>query len=181
MQNKTIYTIGHSTRSIEEFLELLEAFKISLLADVRSVPGSSRYPHFNKEFLVKFLAGYHIDYLHIKELGGQRKVSPSSKNTGWRSKAFRGYADFMENDELKTGISILLNGAEKKNTAYMCAESVWWRCHRALISDYLKLHGWSVLHIIDKNNVEEHPYTQPARIVQGGLFYNEDEESAPSS
>lgn len=178
--NKEIYTIGHSTRSIEEFSGLLEHYKISLLADVRSYPGSSRYPHFNKEFLVRSLAEMHIDYLHIKELGGRRSVRKDSKNTAWRSKAFRGYADYMETPEFKIGISMLEHTAENRHTAFMCSEAVWWRCHRSLISDYLKAHGWKVLHILDKNKLEEHPYTEPAKIVQGELFYNDDDPaSAP--
>jgi uncharacterized protein (DUF488 family) len=173
MSAKIIYTIGHPTRSIEDFLSLLNLYNISLLADIRSYPGSVRYPHFNKEFLVRFLAEQHIDYLHIKELGGRRSVNANSRNTAWKSKAFRGYADFMESTEF-----MLQKAAETKHTAYMCSEAVWQRCHRSLVSDYLKLQGWKVLHILDRNKLEEHPYTQPAKIVQGRLFYNEDEPAS---
>ncbi|MFO7446074.1 MAG: DUF488 domain-containing protein [Ignavibacteriaceae bacterium] len=169
---KQIWTIGHSTRSIEEFLELLVNNKIELLVDVRSFPGSKRFPHFNKENLKSALAENNIEYIHLEQLGGRRKVNPDSKNTAWRNKAFRGYADYMETDEFKEGMKNLTDPALNKRTAYMCSEAVWWRCHRSLISDYLKVNGWKVLHILTVNKTDEHPYTQPAKVLQGELFYN---------
>jgi uncharacterized protein (DUF488 family) len=173
---ETIWTIGHSTRSFDELLELLHSFNIELLADVRSYPGSRRYPHFNKEALEISLPENNIQYVHLKKLGGRRKTGPHSVNTGWRNEAFRGFADHMESDEFKKGIDELQQLAAGKRTAYMCSEAVWWRCHRSMISDYLKSLGWTVLHIMNKDKAEEHPYTSPARIVNGKLSYKKDVE-----
>lgn len=170
LQN-TIYTIGHSTRTLDEFIALLEAFSIKMLVDVRSYPGSRRYPHFNKENLAKELPLNNILYMHLASLGGRRKSSVHSKNSAWKNDAFRGYADYMETDEFKNGIEELKNIASKHNTAFMCSEAVWWRCHRSMIADYLKAEGWKVLHIINDKKKEEHPYTEPAQIIKGKLFY----------
>jgi uncharacterized protein (DUF488 family) len=130
---KTIWTIGHSTRSIEEFIELLQAFQIKILADIRSYPGSRRYPQFNKENLRESLHAIGIEYMHIPALGGRRKALPDSINTEWENKAFRGYADYMQTDEFKNGIKELEQLALKQPTVYMCSEAVWWRCHRSLV------------------------------------------------
>ena len=108
----------------------------------------------------------------MPELGGRRKPRPDSVNTAWHNKAFMGYADYMETAEFKSAIESLEKIASKERLAYMCAEAVWWRCHRSLVSDYLKVHGWEVLHIMDIDKSTEHPYTSPARPVQGNLFYN---------
>jgi uncharacterized protein (DUF488 family) len=168
----TVWTIGHSTRAIEVFISLLEEHGIRLLVDVRSLPGSKRYPQFNKEALVNSLAKSGIDYEHFPELGGRRKATPESKNTAWRNASFRGYADYMATDEFHKGIKRFLDrAAEAGPTAIMCAEAVWWRCHRALIADYLKAHGQEVRHIMDANKSEPHPYTSAARIVNGKLSY----------
>jgi uncharacterized protein (DUF488 family) len=169
--NKTIWTIGHSTRSFEEFVDLLQAPGIELVVDVRSFPGSRRYPHFNKESLAVSLPAKNIIYRHLQELGGRRKAGPASENTAWRHKAFRGYADYMETDDFKNGISGLEKTALQQRTAFMCSEAVWWRCHRSMISDHLKAQGWTVLHIMGMKKEEEHPYTAPARIVNGELTY----------
>lgn len=171
LKNKTIWTIGHSTRSFEELIEMLHSFQIEMLVDIRSYPGSRRYPHFNKEALEISLPQNNIQYIHLKMLGGRRKVNPDSKNTTWRHIAFRGYADYMEMDDFKNGIKELEVIAEKKRTAYMCSEAVWWRCHRSMVSDYLKAHGWKVMHIMNIGKAEEHPYTAPARTVNGELTY----------
>jgi uncharacterized protein (DUF488 family) len=170
---KTIWTIGHSTRDIEEFLEILQSFSLTSLVDVRHYPGSKRYPHFNKDQLSDFLNSNSIHYYHIVELGGRRKPGPDSPNNAWKNDAFRGYADYMETDSFKKGISELKEIARKERTAYMCSEAVWWRCHRSLISDLLKSEGWQVMHILGKNKAEEHPYTSPAKIVDGKLSYQE--------
>lgn len=166
-----IWTIGHSTHSIEVFTEILKSFNIELLADVRSLPGSKRYPQFNKEALEQSLKENKIYYVHIPELGGRRKAKKDSNNTAWRSKAFQGYADYMETDEFKKGIIKLSEIANKKRTACMCAEAVWWSCHRSLISDYLKANGVTVNHIMGVNKCQEHPFTSPAKVVQGELKY----------
>src|SRR5665811_639570 len=170
-----IYTIGHSTRTGEEFILILNSFKIELLADIRSYPGSKRYPHFNKENLQQTLLAHKIIYQHFPELGGRRKTLKDSKNTAWRNDAFRGYADYMETEDFKEGISRLEDFASQYKTAYMCSEAVWWRCHRSLVSDYLKWKGWQVMHIMSKNKSEEHPYTSPAKIVDDKLNYTENQ------
>ena len=170
-ENKTIWTIGHSTRSFEEFLEMLHSFSIKLIADVRSYPGSRRFPQFNKEALEVSLPQDNIQYAHLKNLGGRRKANPDSKNTGWRHAAFRGYADYMETNIFKDGIIDLANRALKQRTAYMCSEALWWRCHRSMISDFLMSQGWDVMHIMGIGKAELHSYTGPARIVNGKLNY----------
>ena len=171
-QNKTIWTIGHSTRTLDEFIAMLKSFKVELVADIRSFPGSRRYPHFNKAALEISLPENNIKYINLKELGGRRKSRPDSINTGWRHAAFRGYADYMETDAFKEGIKELEKIALKKRTAYMCSEAVWWRCHRSLVSDYLKVNSWTVMHIMGIGKDEMHPYTSPARIVGDHLLYS---------
>lgn len=166
-----IWTIGHSTRSLAEFLELLAANKIQALADVRQYPASRRYPHFNRLELSRSLAEAGVEYLSLPELGGRRKPRPDSRNTAWRNESFRGYADYMETAEFHAGVERLLAVARDKRTAVMCSEAVWWRCHRSLISDYLKAAGITVEHIIDLNKNEPHPYTPAARIEDGRLSY----------
>jgi uncharacterized protein (DUF488 family) len=168
---KIIWTIGHSTRSIDELIAMLQSFGIRLLVDIRSYPGSRRYPHFNKEAFEISLPKNNIKYIHLKELGGRRKTNPDSANIAWRNDAFRGYADYMETDTFKKAIDDLQWLADKERTAYMCSEAVWWRCHRSLVSDYLKSSGWTVMHIMEKEKAEEHPYTSPARIINGELTY----------
>jgi len=167
-----IWTIGHSTRKIDTFISLLEAHGIKLLVDVRSLPGSKRYPQFNKETLAKPLQEHGIRYEHFAELGGLRKARPDSQNTAWRNASFRGYADYMEKEEFRKSVERLIDLANETGaTAIMCAEAVWWRCHRALISDYLKVHGIDVIHILDANKTEPHPFTSAAHIVDGALSY----------
>ena len=167
-----IWTIGHSTRTIDVFISLLEEHGVKLLADVRSLPGSKRYPQFNKEALADSLGKAGIRYEHFPELGGRRKAKPESKNTAWRNASFRGYADYMETDEFHQGVMRILNLAvDVGPTAIMCAEAVWWRCHRSLISDCLKARGVEVMHILDENKIEPHPYTSAARIVNDELSY----------
>jgi uncharacterized protein (DUF488 family) len=167
-----IWTIGHSTRAIDEFISLLEENEIKLLVDVRAWPGSKRYPQFNKEALAESLNAHGIRYEHFPELGGKRKSKPDSRNTAWRNASFRGYADYMETEQFQKGIERLLEvAAEADPTAIMCAEAVWWRCHRSLIADYLKARGVEVLHVLGANKVEPHPYTSASRIVNGELSY----------
>jgi len=174
MKEKIIYTLGHSTHTLEEFMAMLKSFNIELLADIRSFPGSRKFPHFNKENLPASLAENNIEYIHLRNLGGRRKVNPESCNTGWRVAAFRGYADYMETESFKKAIQELEQIASQKRVAYMCAEAVWWRCHRSLVSDYLKNEGWTVLHIMGVGKSTEHPYTAPAKIIDGKLDYSKD-------
>jgi len=168
---KIVWTIGHSTRTFEEFIEMLRSFQIEMVADIRSYPGSRKFPQFNKESLQMTLAQNKIEYIHLKKLGGRRKVNPDSKNTSWRHLAFRAYADYMQTNDFKEGIKELEEIALKKRTAYMCSEAVWWRCHRSMVSDYLKAHHWKVVHIMAIGKEQEHPYTAPARIEKGELTY----------
>jgi uncharacterized protein (DUF488 family) len=167
-----IWTVGHSTRTIDEFVAALESHGIKLLVDIRSLPGSKRYPQFNKEALSASLHKVGIRYEHFVELGGRRKAPPNSRNIAWQNASFRGYADYMETEEFQKGIERLVDLAKEVGpTAIMCAEAVWWRCHRALISDYLKARGIEVMHIMDANKSDPHPYTSAARIVDGELSY----------
>lgn len=170
---KKLWTIGHSTRSLEEFVELLKENGIELLVDIRSLPGSNKFPHFNQENLEKELPKSGIDYTYMKILGGLRKKHKDSHNTVWRNQSFRNYADYMETEDFKKGIAELKKMASKKKTCICCAEAVWWRCHRSMVSDYMKSDGWKVFHILSLKKVEEHPYTQPAKIVDGKLVYGE--------
>lgn len=173
-----IWTIGHSTRALSAFLELLTANGIEAVADVRSYPGSRRYPQFNAKALGESLVESRIEYVPFKQLGGRRRSRPDSSNTVWRSEAFRGYADYMETVEFRDGIDTLLEIARRKRTAIMCAEAVWWRCHRSMISDYLKAAGVTVKHIMDGGTNVIHPFTSAARLVKGKLFYGADEQEA---
>jgi uncharacterized protein (DUF488 family) len=166
-----IWTIGHSTGAAQDFTETLLAYSISYVVDVRSFPGSRRYPQFGKEALSHSLAGAGIRYLHMAKLGGRRRPSPKSKNLAWQNESFRAYADYMETEEFRQGIGELLGIARQGPTAIMCAESVWWRCHRGLIADYLKANGSLVTHIFAHRHIQEHPYTSAARIVDGKLSY----------
>jgi uncharacterized protein (DUF488 family) len=170
-QANPIWTIGHSTRTVEEFLQLLREHEIEVLADVRTFPGSRRYPHFNREQLSQTLHSAGIEYRHMPELGGRRKARKDSRNTAWQNEGFRGYADYMETETFKQGIASLLEIGIGKRTTVMCAEAVWWRCHRSLIADYLKSNEVEVLHILSKTKTEVHPYTSVARLVNGKLSY----------
>ncbi len=174
MKPDTIYTIGHSTHSLEEFLNMLQFFDIKILADIRSLPGSRKYPQFNKEDLKISLENTGIQYLHMADLGGRRKVKKDSKNNRWNNASFRGYADYMETEEFKNAVIKLEDIASEQPTAYMCSEAVWWRCHRSMVSDYLKAKGWMVLHIMGIQKFQEHKYTSPAIIVDENVLYTDE-------
>ncbi len=179
-----VWTIGHSTRPGADFIHILKAHQIKTLIDVRSFPGSRRYPQFNSSALSESLAGEGITYYHLPTLGGRRRPSPGSKNTAWRNPSFRAYADHMETVEFKKGIEKLLEFARKSRTAVMCAEALWWRCHRSLIADYLKAPGSTVIHVSDERQTEIHPYTSAARVIRGRLSYeglfSEEQGDAPA-
>jgi uncharacterized protein (DUF488 family) len=168
---KTVWTIGHSTRTLEAFIALLNSFSIDLLVDIRTFPGSRRYPHFNKESLSASLRDVGIAYQHVVELGGRRKPLENSVNTAWRHASFRGYADYMQTQAFKNAVEMLEGQASNHRLAYMCSEALWWKCHRSMVSDYLKVNGWKVLHIMDEGKNTEHPFTSPAKSIQGKLFY----------
>lgn len=168
-KRKKIWTIGHSTLSFPEFVKRLKSFKITLLADVRRFPGSRRFPHFNREELRGLLGREGIAYRHFENLGGRRQPKADSENVAWRNRSFRGYADYMETADFRTALGLLEKVALRERVAIMCSEAVWWRCHRALVADYLKATGWFVCHIMDEAKCSEHPFTTPARNAQGRL------------
>lgn len=172
--NHTIYTIGHSTHNMEDFINMLKSFGIRTLADIRRFPGSRKYPQFNKENLETALNNNSISYTHLEDLGGRRKVQTGSKNDRWRNDSFRGYADYMETPGFENAMANLEAIAVKQPTVYMCSEAVWWRCHRSMVSDYLKAKGWTVLHIMAANKADEHPYTSPARVVGEHVYYSDE-------
>lgn len=172
-KNKKIWTIGHSTHSWEAFLEMLETYAIDVLVDVRSYPGSRKFPQFNKDNLEKLLPKQHIEYQHFPDLGGRRKPNPESTNTVWRHPSFRAYADYMETESFQKAVKKLEELALQKRVVMMCSEAVWWRCHRSMISDLLKVQNWEVLHIMSATKVMEHPFTAPAKEKNGKLIYSE--------
>jgi len=164
---ETIFTIGHSTRSIDELVGLLRPNRIELLVDVRTVPGSRRLPQFNRPALERSLPAAGIRYLHLPELGGLRKPRPDSPNAGWRNSAFRGYADYMQEAGFHKALDRLIALADETTLAVMCAEAVPWRCHRSLIADALLVRGLSVRHIIDAQAPQLHELN-PMAVVNGG-------------
>lgn len=166
-----IWTIGHSTLPAADLIALLSTHGIELLADVRRFPSSRRHPQFDHESLMASLAAEGIEYLHFPELGGRREPRPDSVNTGWREAGFRGYADYMQTPQFRDGFARLLAKAAERRCAFMCAEKAWQSCHRGLISDLLKASGHEVIHIVDRQRDEKHPYTKPARLVDGVLSY----------
>jgi uncharacterized protein (DUF488 family) len=167
----TVFTVGHSTRSEEEFVKILKAHGVEVLVDVRTFPGSRRYPQFNRVELSESLTKAGLEYKHEPRLGGRRAPHADSHNTAWRNAQFRGYADHMETEAFRKGVEDLLQVAGDARVAVMCAEAVWWRCHRSLLADYLKASGHTVLHILDEKKIEEHPFTSAARILDGQLSY----------
>ena len=158
-------------------MTLLSGAGIQVIADVRSFPGSRKYPQYGKEALAATLASHAIDYHWLQPLGGRRRASPDSPNTAWRNASFRGYADHMSSEEFEHGLSQLLNIASEARTAIMCSEAVWWRCHRSLVADALCVRGIEVVHILDAEHRKLHPMTQPARVVRGELTYAAAESS----
>jgi uncharacterized protein (DUF488 family) len=170
-----LWTIGHSTRTLQDFLSLLKENRIEALADVRRFPGSRRHPQFGQSQLSTALQNEGILYQHFEELGGRRPVQPNSSNTAWRNVGFRGYADYMMTEAFKTGMERLLALAQTKRTVIMCAEAVWWQCHRSLIADYLKASGINVWHIINPSKIDLHPYTSAAHIIDGKLSYRKED------
>ncbi|HEY3303820.1 MAG TPA: DUF488 domain-containing protein [Candidatus Binatia bacterium] len=162
----SIFTIGHSNRTLEDFETLLERYGIQLLIDVRTVPKSRHVPHFNTENLARALAQKKIDYRHMKILGGLRKPAKESVNLGWRNSGFRGFADHMQTEEFRTGVAELQRLAAKEKTAIMCAEAVPWRCHRSLIADALVVRQCQVHHILSPTSAQLHQLT-PFAVVAG--------------
>ncbi len=168
---KTLYTIGHSTRTIEEFLDLLQAHHIQELVDVRTIPQSRHNPQFGQDQFQTALTQAGIAYTHQKNLGGLRHPSSDSINLGWQNLAFRGYADYMATPEFQQGLQELEERAAKKTVAIMCAEALWWRCHRSLIADALTVQGWQVLHIQSRKTAKPHELTSFLKIIDDKLTY----------
>ncbi len=166
-----LYTIGHSTRTLDEFVAILAADQIKTLVDVRTVPRSRRVPQFNTENLADSLPQQHIRYLHLPDLGGLRKARPDSPNTGWRNDSFRGYADYMQTPKFESGLNKLMTVATQEPTAIMCAEAVPWRCHRSLIADALLVRGWEVIDLFSEKTSKPHKLTDFAKVDGTALSY----------
>jgi uncharacterized protein (DUF488 family) len=164
-----IYTIGHSTRPLDELSGLLREHGVKRLADIRRFPGSRRYPHFSRESLAASLPPAGIEYEHVVELGGRRDPLPDSRNTAWRNGQFRGYADHMATTEFQNALDRLLES--EVPTAILCAEAVPWRCHRNLVSDELTRRGYEVIHILGPGASQRHVINPVARVVDGHLVY----------
>lgn len=172
MKKKEIYTIGHSTLPIEKFIYVLKSNNIDLLLDIRSLPGSKANPQFNKENLEKTLKASGIGYIWLKDLGGRRYgLGKKSPNICWKNASFRGYADYMMTKEFADGIATLEEETRRHTTAMMCAESLYWRCHRWMVSDYLKSKGYKVIHIVGTGKLYPHNYSECAKIRKGRLSY----------
>lgn len=169
----TVWTIGHSTRTTEEFVELLKINQIDTIVDVRRWTLSKKHPHFSGTELPPALLAEGINYHWIEALGGRRDTTPDSPHVVWRNASFRGYADHMQTDTFAEGFDELVNMTASRKVAIMCSEAVWWRCHRSMISDDLRAHGIEVRHILSKTQTMSHPMTAPARIVDGKLTYLE--------
>jgi uncharacterized protein (DUF488 family) len=171
----TLYTIGHSTRSIDELVEALQAHSIATLVDIRSFPVSRRLPHFNREALEKSLPAKEIRYVWMKELGGRRKtIRDDSPHIALRNVSFRNYADYMLTEQFQNAAEALVKMSEQSSTAYMCAERVYFHCHRMLVSDWLTAHGHEVLHIDGTGPVKRHKLLAEARVIEGELIYRGD-------
>jgi uncharacterized protein (DUF488 family) len=169
-----IWTIGHSTLPLERFLAILTRAEVRALADVRRFPGSRKHPQFNQAALAQAARDAGIAYHPFPDLGGRRTVQPGSRNTAWRVAGFQGYADYMETPAFQAAARRLIGLAREAPLAIMCAEALWWRCHRGLIADYLKAEGFAVIHLAERGQ-EEHPYTAAARLVHGRLSYRAEE------
>lgn len=164
-----VYTIGHSTRSAEEVLRLLDEAGVKLLADVRAFPSSRRHPQFNRDAMAEWLRDGGIGYVHMPGLGGRRDPVPGSPNGGWHEPAFQGYADHTASEEFRDALAQLDARARELPTAVMCAEAVWWRCHRRLISDALVARGWRVEHLGIGEGRAVHELPAFAVVEPGGL------------
>lgn len=167
----TIYTIGHSTRNIEEFIDLLHGQNVTQLVDIRTIPKSRHNPQYAAENLSPSLAHAGIQYVYLKELGGLRPATKSTENEGWRNKSFRNYADYMQTDEFISGVDKLLQLANETTSVIMCAEAVPWRCHRSLVGDALEVRGIAVRDIISSANIKDHTLTTFASVDGTRITY----------
>jgi len=167
----TIFTVGHSIRPLDDFLRLLKAHDVTQLADVRTVPRSRRHPQFTRDAMERSLPAAGIAYRHLPGLGGLRKPRRDSRNTGWRVEGFRGYADYMETPAFQQALDDLVAWAHNSSTAVMCAESLWWKCHRQLIADALTARGFEVRHISSATSAPVHSLTDFARLDGDSITY----------
>ncbi|KHE93037.1 MAG: hypothetical protein SCABRO_01200 [Candidatus Scalindua brodae] len=173
MKKPVIFTIGHSTHPIGEFVELLQAHGVKAVVDVRTIPKSRHNPQFNSETLKESLQQAHIRYKHLKKLGGLRHTTKDSLNLGWRNASFRGFADYMATPEFSEGLESLIKIASLRETTIMCAEAVPWRCHRSLIADALMKRGWAVKDIMSRTSATKHRLTPFLKVRKGQLIYPE--------
>jgi uncharacterized protein (DUF488 family) len=173
----TILTIGHSTRSIGTFIQMLQAYGVKRLVDVRTIPRSRHNPQFNRDVLPATLLQAGIGYTHMEELGGLRHARTDSLNTGWHNTSFRGFADYMQTSEFQTGIKTLIQAAKREQVAIMCAEAVPWRCHRSLIGDALEVRGIAVEDIMSENRIQAHELTSFARVKGAHVTYPAPDET----
>lgn len=167
----TVWTIGHSTRTADEFVAVLAAHGIEAIADVRRFPGSRRHPQFGSDALAQRLAAEGMDYAWLARLGGRRRGAVMPEHLGWRSASFRAYAGHTWSEEFAEGLEELLHLASARRTAMMCSEVLWWRCHRALVADVLRFLGIEVIHLVSTEPGKPHPYTSPACVTGGELTY----------
>jgi uncharacterized protein (DUF488 family) len=165
-----LYTIGHSTRTAEEFIDLLRRHAIEWLVDVRAFPGSRRHPHFGREALRARLSDAGVEYLHAPALGGRRRPRPGAPPTAWRNAGFAAYADYMTTPEFRRAVDDLLERAAERPTAIMCSEAVPWRCHRSMISDAIVARGWEVAHILDAG-ISTHELSRLAVVAGDEVSY----------
>lgn len=168
----TVWSIGHGTRAVEELLAVLGEAGIRMLADVRSAPGSRRHPQFGQSALASSLAAAGVDYIHLRGLGGRRDARPDSPHVALRVDAFRGYADHMGSAEFVADYARLVSIARERATAFMCAETLWWRCHRRMLSDRFVADGWDVVHLLGPGKSEPHRIWDVARVIDGELVYD---------
>jgi uncharacterized protein (DUF488 family) len=179
-----VHTIGHSTRTLEEFVELLRVGRVDLLVDIRSTPRSRTNPQYNLDTLPEALAAWQIRHVRIDELGGRRRKSttiPTEVNAFWTNQSFHNYADYALSKEFHRGLNQLMDLASERRCAVMCSEAVWWRCHRRFVADYLLDAGWEVFHLLGRDRIEPAKITSAARSVGGRLVYPAPESAALTS
>jgi uncharacterized protein (DUF488 family) len=166
-----IFTLGHSTLPIERFIALLRTYRIERLVDIRTVPRSRHNPQFNDTALARSLTGVHLEYVHMRALGGLRRTHKESLNTGWRNESFRGYADYMQSEEFQQALEALIGMSCKKCIAIMCAEAMPWRCHRSLVADALSVRGVPVVEILSEGTYRMHKLTPFAQVEGSRIIY----------
>ena len=167
-----ISSVGHGARRIQEFLDILTSFEVGHLVDVRTAPGSRRHPQFGRDELAASLRSVGIDYAWRKDLGGFRTPTPNSRHAAMRNESFRGYADYMDGPEFDAAFQWLEETARRDHTAFMCAESLWWRCHRRMIADALQTRGWTVRHLMAPGQARPHRLHPAARLVGTEVVYD---------